>query len=230
MDKGFNSRRSIELALVLLVGFSQPVFNSVVIWLFRPPPTPDPVAEITYVRSILVELAPLAVLLYVLRQQNRGLSDIGFGFRWRDVSASILLALAGIISFYVTRRGFILIFTYLTGEFPVDAYYVPPAAATSPSRLLFAAFLCMNAIFDETLVRGLLITDVMALTNRAWVAFALSVGLQTTYHLYQGVISALAVSTIFVIFSLYFMRSRRLLPLILAHFLIDLFTFFTFFL
>jgi membrane protease YdiL (CAAX protease family) len=59
------------------------------------------------------------------------------------------------------------------------------------------------------------------LTGSGALAVAISVALQTVYHLYQGVIMAVATGAGFLIFSLYYARSRRITPVILAHLYLD---------
>lgn len=50
---------------------------------------------------------------------------------------------------------------------------------------------------------------------------ALSVLLQSGYHIYQGVASMLLLSSTFFIFALYYARTRRALPIMLAHLCAD---------
>jgi uncharacterized protein len=54
-------------------------------------------------------------------------------------------------------------------------------------------------------------------------AFAVfvSAALQTSYHLYQGLPAALSHIPLFCCFSWYFVRTRRILPVILAHMFMD---------
>jgi membrane protease YdiL (CAAX protease family) len=54
-------------------------------------------------------------------------------------------------------------------------------------------------------------------------AVVISVALQTSYHLYQGLPAALSHIPAFLLFSLYFVRTRRILPVILAHMFMDIF-------
>lgn len=76
--------------------------------------------------------------------------------------------------------------------------------------------------FEETLVRGYLMTELIAVSCPVWLAAALSVVLQTAYHLYYGVAGALFVGVGFAISAIYFARSRRLMPVILSHLFWDL--------
>lgn len=65
--------------------------------------------------------------------------------------------------------------------------------------------------------RAYLMTEVVELTGSTRLAVLLSVGVQTAYHLYYGWWTALALGIQFLVFSLYFSRWRRALPLVIAH-------------
>ena len=66
-------------------------------------------------------------------------------------------------------------------------------------------------------------TETLALTGSSVLAIIFSVLLQTSYHLYQGLPYALGVGLMFLIFSLYYAHTHRILPLIVAHFMLDFF-------
>ena len=67
--------------------------------------------------------------------------------------------------------------------------------------------------------------------NRAarlqWLAVVVSTLLQTSYHFYQGVAPAVSYIGGFAVMSIYFLRTRRIWPVIIAHILIDSISFFT---
>ena len=52
-------------------------------------------------------------------------------------------------------------------------------------------------------------------------AVVISVVLQVSYHLYQGTARTIAVAATFTVFSIYFARTRRIFPVVVAHFCID---------
>lgn len=68
-------------------------------------------------------------------------------------------------------------------------------------------------------------TEIRELTGSVILAGAASVVLQTSYHLYYGWATALALGIQFVAFVGYFAIWRRALPLAVAHGLFDLFGF-----
>jgi len=79
----------------------------------------------------------------------------------------------------------------------------------------------VNPFYEEIIVRGYLMTEVTDLTKSSTKAVLLSTALQTSYHFYQGIPAAIAHGGTFLIFSIYFARTRRIVPLILAHLYAD---------
>jgi len=91
---------------------------------------------------------------------------------------------------------------------------------------LSIAFVCLNPFFEELIVRGYLMTEIVELGGKGALAIVLSVAVQMSYHLYQGLANCIALATIFAVFSIYFLRSRRIAPVVLAHLCIDAYALF----
>jgi membrane protease YdiL (CAAX protease family) len=83
-------------------------------------------------------------------------------------------------------------------------------------------FLLLNPFFEELIVRAYLMTEIRELTGSATLAVIVSATVQTSYHLYYGWKGALAMGFMFLIFSIYYARKRRITPVILAHAVLDL--------
>lgn len=78
-----------------------------------------------------------------------------------------------------------------------------------------------NAFSEEIVVVMWLITRLQQLRIPPWVALLLSAVLRGSYHLYQGWSAGLGNIIMGLIFSAYYLKTRRVWPLILGHFLID---------
>jgi membrane protease YdiL (CAAX protease family) len=85
------------------------------------------------------------------------------------------------------------------------------------------AFLSMflNPFFEELIARAYVQTEVRRLTGSATFAVAVSVLLQTSYHFYQGVPAALTNMGGFLVFALYFAKTKRAGAAIVAHMFFD---------
>lgn len=83
-------------------------------------------------------------------------------------------------------------------------------------------FWLLNPFYEEMVVRSYLMTEIRELTGSVILSAVASVVLQTSYHLYYGWATALALGIQFVVFACYFAIWRRALPLAVAHGLFDL--------
>jgi membrane protease YdiL (CAAX protease family) len=79
--------------------------------------------------------------------------------------------------------------------------------------------LLLNGFYEELIVRGYLMTVVGKLTNSGALAIGLSVIVQVSYHFYQGSPYALSHIGWCLLFSCFYWKTKRLLPVALAHFL-----------
>ena len=181
------------------------------------PPASESLSLYRFLNAMLIELTGLALLSYILHQNGQTLADIGFRFQFGDSGHAILLVLGCRLIFRVAHS--IAAFVY-----QLHFGHVPPSA-TSPlvglgiaTSLLFAV---INPFFEELIVRAFLISEAAFLTGSVKLAVMLSVALQTAYHLYQGVPNAVGDGFIFLVFSLYYVKTRRLWPIVLAHFWLD---------
>jgi len=93
---------------------------------------------------------------------------------------------------------------------------------SSVSLWLLVPFLILNPLFEETLVRGYLTTELTELRHSVFLGTVISILFQASYHLYYGIFGTLVVGCGFTIFALYYAKSRRLMPIILAHLMWDL--------
>lgn len=87
--------------------------------------------------------------------------------------------------------------------------------------VLSIALVCLNPFFEELIVRGYLMSEFFDLGANAAVAILTSIALQMSYHLYQGLARGIALTAGFAVFSIYFWRTRRIAPVVLAHLWID---------
>jgi membrane protease YdiL (CAAX protease family) len=158
----------------------------------------------------------LGLLWYVLRRRGKTFYDLGLSWSWSDVGWSLPLKLAGSAGFYAVFYVF-----YFTGLSSVDTtnatghvgYYL----FGNDVAFMAILFQFVNPFFEELIVRAYLMTEVRQLTNSVAKAVLLSTALQTSYHFYQGVPFALAHGATFLILSIYYAKTNRIAPVILAH-------------
>ncbi|MDR1833732.1 MAG: CPBP family intramembrane metalloprotease [Propionibacteriaceae bacterium] len=180
--------------------------------------TPDrPWLDLAYqLANIAFPLVPALLALYLLGRSGRELIGLTHG-RIRPLPdlgwAAALAAGIGLpgLAFLAGAR--------LLG---LNTHVVPSnlAAAwwTVPVLLLAAA---MNGILEEVVVIGFFYARCWALRWNTAVIVLASALIRGSYHLYQGFGSFAGNAIMGVVFGLFFVKTKRVAPLILAHFLMD---------
>ena len=152
-----------------------------------------------------------------LRARGWTLEHIGLIPGWRDTAIGIVLA--GLV--FAVDRGVYWAFYELRSPvmhelMTVHLVYRPFTAVS------VAMVVLMNPLYEEVFSAGYLITALKMRFHPA-VTIAAGVVLRILYHLYQGPISILHVVPLGVIFGLWYVRTGRLWPLVVAHAALDAF-------
>jgi uncharacterized protein len=128
-----------------------------------------------------------------------------------------LAALIGIpgLGLYIAARAANVNVTVVPAALPHVWWQVPV--------LLLAA--AQNAVLEEVVVVGYLLTRLRQLGWETPVMIIASALLRGSYHLYQGFGGFLGNAAMGVVFALFFVRWRRVGPLVLAHAILDIVAF-----
>lgn len=169
------------------------------------------------VPALLDKTIGLCVLAYVLHRRGSSFSDIGL--RWNGVAAALALPLF-LLGTLLSMAQWPLV-CWLGQTFGASDWHPPDIEAmifgsgdVSPAMALDSV---LNGFFEEVIVRAFVMTEVIKLTQKTWLAVAISVSLQTSYHFYQGVPMALSHVALFTLFALFYAKTRSILPVALAH-------------
>jgi len=211
-------QRWVDLGLVFLIGFV-PLVTGAVYRLFVPIEPTQYSTNYGFSTGLVHEVGVLVLWFTLFRRQNRSLNDIGLNFHWLDLPKGmglfVLSSLASILVSYATQY----VHFFWTGSYL--QFRDPQTIFAGASTTLFVLYIIAAPIFEETLVRGYLMTELIGLSCPVWLAALASIALQTSYHLYYGVAGALSVGGGFTVCAIYFAKSRRLMPVLLSHFLWD---------
>jgi membrane protease YdiL (CAAX protease family) len=168
--------------------------------------------------GIFYECLSLALLYYVLRGRRETFRDLGMSLTWRDGIAGMILALI----VYLFTYGFQW---FLIRILPPSFYHYLHPANTDfiPAGFsgLFFVYLLLNPFREELIVRGFVMRETFSFTYNKTFTVVISVLVQTSYHLYQGLLPALILSVVFSIFSVYYVKTSRLTPVVVAHLIMD---------
>jgi membrane protease YdiL (CAAX protease family) len=208
--------RKTQLCLVLTVGFLIPVVSSLCIFLGWW--HPGPATSYRFVRRITLELVSLVCLYFVLSHQKKRFQDIGLSLaiRLTDLGHSFALFFGALYA-SALLGGLVYVLLGRVSRPQLDR----AALFGTALGVLPVLYVLLNPFYEELLVRAFLISEMEAIYRSTALAVWISVALQTSYHLYQGLPAALSHVPAFLLFSLYFVRTRRILPVILAHMFMD---------
>lgn len=167
--------------------------------------------------AIFFDLVPVALVAFLLWQAARPhLSQLGIDFRHplRDTGSGLALALI---------IGIPGIGLYLIGRAIGITVQVIPTALdehwwTIPILLLSAA---RAGITEEVIVIGYLFNRLRKLGWGRWSIILSAAVLRGTYHLYQGFGAFVGNIAMGILFGWLYTRYGRVLPLVIAHFIID---------
>lgn len=219
--------RWLELCLVLLIAFGGYFFSSFDVLLaghaIKWPPR---LQNAELAESIVREAAALLLLAYVLGRRRLRFRDLGLRYSLRDLGMGSIVAILSAVASYTTYHlGHSLISVAHPVQFSALARGVTSKQLYSHPSWIVLPFTILNSFFEELIVRAYLMTEIGDLTGSWILAVIASVVIQTSYHLYYGLIGALSVSISFLIFSVYYAKTRKATPIIFAHALIDLYAF-----
>ncbi len=222
ISKEEKRRRWFEIFLVLGISLGIALLNS--FYLLRN--APAVALRMSAFRSLygfVQESLSLLLLVYVLSRRKLGLRDLGLRWSIRDVVPSIVVTVLGGL-------------TYVAGVILIQAvrYELYRSIVRGPDARQFFSnpsiwalpFTLLNPFFEELIVRAYVMTEIKELTGSTMKAIVFSVLLQASYHLYYGWVGALSVAFLFMVFAIYYSRSRRAVPIIMAHAVFDLYALF----
>lgn len=172
--------------------------------------------------SLSVEMViSLLVLAVILKRSGRSFGDLGL--RWSAYGAALALPLLLVQAFSSPLQRPIV---YWLGQTLGPLGWHPPDVGamlhSGGIQIATNVEVLLVGFYEELIVRAYVMTEIIALTHRPWLAIVISVAIQTSYHFYQGVPLALSHITIFLVFALFYAKTRLILPVALAHSLIDL--------
>jgi membrane protease YdiL (CAAX protease family) len=187
----------------------------------NPSVTPDrPWLDLAFQVYRLVFLVVPALLALHLLNRTLGVrgtrNELGLNTqRWRfDLGTGIALApIIGVpgLLLYLGARA-------LGANATLAAATIAPVWWSAPVLFLLAAG---NAVLEETVVVGYLMVRLREIGLITPVIVAASALLRGSYHLYQGFGGFVGNAAMGVVFALFYLRFKRIVPLIIAHTLLD---------
>jgi membrane protease YdiL (CAAX protease family) len=184
--------------------------------------SPRPWLDLTYqILNIFFALVPVFLAIYLLNRDPGNARRLLGMDRWRwgpDLGGGALLAAAiGIpgLGLYFAAKALNLNTNVLASGLPSQWWSIPV--------LVLAA--AENALLEEIVVVGYLITRLREMSWSVPAVIAASALLRGSYHLYQGFGAFAGNAVMGVVFAWVFLRWKRVFPLISAHTILDVIAF-----
>ena len=185
--------------------------------------TPDrPWLDLTYqlVRIMLLVVPALLAVNLLNRDPVSATVRLGLDVRRRGFDLGTGTTLAAVIG--IPGLGLYAAARALNINTNVAAANLAEQWWTVPVLVLAAA---ANAVLEEIVVVGYLVTRLTDVGARAWQAVLVSALLRGSYHLYQGFGGFVGNAVMGVVFALFYLRFKRVIPLIIAHTILDVVAF-----
>jgi membrane protease YdiL (CAAX protease family) len=159
-----------------------------------------------------------AFLALVLLARSPGGPGFGIGLDWHRLRREIAQGVGFLALIGIPGLGLVWTAHELGLNAQLDVVSFPDVWYRIPLLLLDAA---QNGILEEIVVIGFLLTRLRQLGWTNSRALAAAGVLRGSYHLYQGTGAFFGNLVMGLIFGWWFQRTRRVLPLVIAHFLLD---------
>jgi len=222
-ENGVASKRLrwFELSLVLLIAVGGAFLNSLYILINgRDALQSMHPQNLRWVTGLLRELTVLLLLAYILSRRKMRFRDLGLRWSFRDLGIGLVVAAVSYIAYLV---GYPLVFWLHRALFSAAQSGLTMSEVFGHPSIWAIPFSLLNPFFEELVVRAYLMTEIKDLTGSWTLSILLSVVVQSSYHLYYGWVTALALAFQFLVLSIYYARRQRVLPLIVAHGFFDLY-------
>jgi membrane protease YdiL (CAAX protease family) len=235
--KAHRARTWVEIAVVLGLSLGQSAVYSIVALLRRlsqsealadqtatinTPLADQPIFDLIYqLLSITFSLVPVVLVLWLLAKPGlSAFTQLGFTLRepWRDLGRGFGLAAAiGIPGLALYLLGHALGITVTIVPTSLDTYWW-----TTPVLVLAAL---RAALEEELIVVGYLFARLREMGWRTWQIIGTSAVVRGSYHLYQGFGPFIGNVVMGVVFGLAYQRWGRTMPLVIAHWILDIVSF-----
>jgi membrane protease YdiL (CAAX protease family) len=203
-----------EFAIVVVGAFAPPIVIS--LWwtiatsfAAAPAPTGEDLKLL-----FLEEAVILAVLGWFLHLRGWRLGGFDARPRLREVVDAIGLVLLCYLAWYLLWQAIALLAAPASSASPV----VDPAARVDWALILAVSIL--NPLYEELFLCGYIITVLNRWRGIYW-ASAASLAIRLAFHTYQGPEGLLSIVPVGLVLTLYFVVTRRLWPVIIAHGVLD---------
>jgi len=195
-----------EFLIVVIGAFALPVWSSLYYSLYGDPQLALQITSVELQWLVVQEMVTLGLLVWFLRARGWSIESLAPYPTWCELAEGAGLALASYLAW-------VLLWLVLP---PLD--YPAPAGGLDWASVL--ALCIINPLFEEVFLCAYML-PILVRWRGAGVAVALSLAVRLSFHTYQGPLGLVSVGMFGLIVSAYFVGTRRLWPVLIAHGLLD---------
>jgi uncharacterized protein len=176
-----------------------------------------PRGQAEYLYGIFIECARVALILYLLWSSNESFSEFGFT---KPKPSDLFWA----IPLTVFAFGLNLV----NSKFYLHQSSFAPSsnlASWFPSLRVFVPYVLASAVVSEIVFRSYLIRRLEQIGWKSLYAVLFSAALYTGGHLYEQTSPLVYVAIVGLLYGAFFARFKKIWPLIIAHFCVNLITY-----
>lgn len=215
---------ALDLALVLLVCLGLPLAQGTVLALSGRQPTRADLALALSLPAKAVEAGTVCALAVYLGLRHR-MSPRGFGLTIRALPAQLGWGVAALVAVYAYMAATVVAMVPFASQLQpdlekrVEMFRLFEDGLDRPASV--ALLLVPVVIHEELLFRGLMLPLLRRASGSWLVAVLLASAVFGALHLMQGVFGALQIFGLSIVLSVFFIFSRSLLAVLVAHYVFD---------
>lgn len=199
-----------EVLIVLTLGFGLFIYSSTIAILNNSDAsTLQTYNSYDFIFIVVYEIIILTILAYYLKHRNWSIKDFNLDFTYKMIGVAILLV--------VLREGLGMLFTRIisTSKILSPETINEPSISFQTNIVSIVLMVIVNSIYEEVLLIGYFFKRFEKFHPA--IIILISLLIRTSYHTYQGFTNLIMIFLMALIFGLYYVKYKKLWPLIIAH-------------
>lgn len=168
--------------------------------------TPQDYNSYDFIFIVLFEIIMLSIIAFILKKRNWKLKDFNLNFSIKMIGVAVLLV--------IIRETIGLIVNATMPILENNTFKIPSISLQS-NIIGIALITIVNSIYEEVLLIGYIFKR-LEKYNPAIIVIVSSI-IRASFHTYQGLSNLPTVFILALVFGIYYLKYKKLWPVILAH-------------
>ena len=200
----------VEFIIVIFLGFGLFIYSSTISFLqFKNKAQTEIYDSYDFVFIVIYEILILMIIAIYLKKRKWQLQDFNLDFKVKMIGIALLLV------FIRESIGLIITKSFIAIIGSTSIQLNEPNISLQTGIFSMAMMVIINSIYEEVLLTGYLFKRFEYFHPA--IIIAISFLIRASFHTYQGSINLIMVFILALVFGLYYLRYRKLWPIIIAH-------------